>query len=723
MAQCSNPDSSSYIMGSNRMIQNQMLLSSDIETIFRRLDDIETEHQTMIKNQEYIIKTLNQVVKTLAEKKTHVKKPPAQRPQNAKSRKSSSSDVSKLLHLPQALQKNISKFTENIVFNPTNIPDELIESECLSEDECSVIASKSNLKDQIRMLIRKIKTRGPQKIEKFLEIIGKEHPDIKQEVNKSLENIISESTNKPVCVICVMRSIVDLKDVGDDLWKAEIISDDIYEDIVECENTHSSRPILWDNIINSINNYKQPDKALEILVSALESKYQHIVEYLRETPERPSLNCSCCRRRRVRSRPGCSEFGSQTDLSTTSEVPKTVLPKTIYMSGEHHSDDRHSITSSQDLLSSSFRGVSYEALDRYDSIGSGSDISRVFSPRLEIQNSTVSSTTSDVVNNNTVDRSRHSSGKFIPQDISQSGVNVDELNRSLPFISEPQNYVTSESKGGDEQRPELKHSISMHSTVTMVANRSTASGEVTQSTSSTDENQNQQSSQSTDGVFSPDVNIPNILANLQHEKSNTVNKETTKESKDEEPLYVRQKAYRRRRHKSSNDTGEEEDQIENQASSYLDRARQRRYQRKRFTRQKSLPYGDITLITTPRPQSDQAAANIGTRPQESRKSKQSMKRELRRQRSQGKINTNMDSESFELYDVEDKGLKKPFNPLWGKDFLQPKLSPKWDHNQAKRYWQMSQLYASSEKVENVKSDTDLRTEELSDTMAYSDFTI
>lgn len=599
------------------------------------------------------------------------------------------------------------------MFNPTNIPDELIACECLSEDECSAIASKPSYKDQIRMLIRKIKARGPQKIEKFLEIVGKDHPYLQQEVNKSLEGIVSESKSNPICVICVMRAAVDLKDVGDNLWEAEIISDDIYGDIMECESIHISKPILWDNIIYSIDNFEDPEHALDTLISALESKYKYIVEYLRETPQRPSLNCSCCRKRRIRARPLWSDCGSQTDLSTTSEVPKTKLPKTIYMQEGGISDEVQSITSSQDLLSGSFRGLSYDALERYDSIGNNSD--KVFSQSLEIQNPTVTSTINDVLENNDENRSRHLSGHFIPQEPS---IDTGECNRSIPFFSEPsQNFFGEHAERPSQifderpERPGFHHSLSVQSNVTVAGNRFTTSDEATLSSSSYDRNQFQRSSQSSDGLVSPGVAREPV--DFPKNRGDESNNESAKESDDEEPLYVRQKGYRRRRLRSSTDTVDMEDQVDNQRSSHIDRARQRRVQRKRFARQKSLPQGDGNLITNLRSQQDKANDVYS----ESSTSKQSVKHELRRQQSTGKIGTH-GSKSTDT----DEDSQELLSPVQNKDVLQPQSPSKRDHNQAKHYLQTSQHYNSFARDKSFKSDTDLRTENLSDALAYSDFT-
>lgn len=619
----------------------------------------------------------------------------------------STSDVSKLLHLPQALQRNIHKFTENILFNSTDIPDELIASECLSEDECSTISLKSSNKDQTRLLIRKIKTRGPQVIEKFLEIVGKHHPSLPVDVKNSLDVILNEHMHKPVCVICVMQSTVDLKDVGDSLWGANIISDDIYDLISDCEGIHRSRQIIWDSIINSINHYEDPSKALDVLHSALETKYKHIVDYLRENPDKPELSCSCCRRR-ARSRPVASDFGSQTDVSTTSEIATRRIPKTIYR--DYRYDDSHSITSSQDQFSSSNRGMSFELLDRFDSIGSESD--KVFSQNDEVQIPIVSSTTmnADCEDDDHKECSRHSSGKFVPQENLQGVADMDDYDRnsSIPCTQ------SAESDSG--QKHVLMHSISTYSNATVCAATSTGSG-VTDGTHSTEDNPNKGSTESTDAGLTPE-----IRASIQFPQDVGIEsaKETDIDGQLSKDIYTRQRAYRRRRLKSSINSDDEED-IQS-SSKYIENSRLRRYQRKRFARQRSVPHGEITLITPPRYGPDTTPSNVGVRKQESRKSKQSKKRELRRLRSQGKYENATDCTTPVMSETEEKGLKKPFNPLWGKNFVQPKLLPKWDHNQARRYRQMAQLHAFSVSGARVMSDTDIKTDEFSDTLEFSDFT-
>ena len=97
--------------------------------------------------------------------------------------------MSRLLHLPAALKDNIVELVENLTIYNTNLADQLIEKECLSEDECSHIKSLPTEKDQVRLLVRKIKARGPETIQTFLDVIHPDKPDLVHKVQESLQKI------------------------------------------------------------------------------------------------------------------------------------------------------------------------------------------------------------------------------------------------------------------------------------------------------------------------------------------------------------------------------------------------------------------------------------------------------------------------------------------------------------------------------------------------------
>ncbi|XP_060606289.1 uncharacterized protein LOC132758613 [Ruditapes philippinarum] len=296
-------------------------MSEEAVFISQRLDFLESQVQSLVQGQQYIIRKLNQLIKAGG---SQTDKQPPKIIRKEKGSKPSTKDVSKLLNLAEALQRNIVRFTDDLTFKQTSIPDQLVATGCLSEDESATISSFPSDKDKARSLIRKIRSRGPQVIETFLDIVGEDHHHLKEEVYKTLDIIVNEGKQKPKCIICIMQLTVDLKDIGDFLFQEKLISDNTHGDIYETESFHKNKSQVWNEILNSINNYDSPYTAIEILKKALHKNYSHIVEYLNESPERSFLSCSCCKRLRIRQRQNRSDstaFSSLTDESTTSERP------------------------------------------------------------------------------------------------------------------------------------------------------------------------------------------------------------------------------------------------------------------------------------------------------------------------------------------------------------------------------------------------------------------
>lgn len=347
----------------------------------------------------------------------------------------SANDVSKLLHLPEALQRNILTFTDSLLFNSTDIPDELISTDCLSEDECNTLLNKSSKKDQIRVLVRKIKARGPQIIEKFLKIVGKDHPQVVTEVNNSLDVIVQDNKFKPVCIMCVMQSTVDLRDIGDCLWAEKIISDDVYGDIYENDCFFRNKRFIWGKIIMSLNEYDNTEKAKDILVNALRAKYNYIVEYLNENPDRQSLSCSCCIRRRTRMRPLASDFGSQTDLSMTSAIPHTVYD-------DLSPEDMWSETSDE-LPHSNSNLHSFDLLEAFESIESPRPLNGGSHDTVE-------------KDENKRQLTQHAEQQTGTQD---KNIHAEKMNIRLPIDRQ-----TTESATSFQEKPQLAHSVSTLST-------------------------------------------------------------------------------------------------------------------------------------------------------------------------------------------------------------------------------------------------------------------
>lgn len=267
-----------------------------------------------------------------------------------------------------------------------------------------------------------MKARPPEVIVKFLDIVGKNHPELPKCVYDSAETIEKENIQRPKCVICVIEASVDLKDIGDYLWESGIISDAIYDDICECEHFHTYRQLLWRNVLNTINNSEYLTEAKGILVKSLTSKYDHLIGLLEEIPEKQPLTCYCRIKRRVRQRPEHLDFGSQTDLSTTSDID--LVPRFLR---ENFSSDESS---------SSLYGpqsmISYENLDQFNNINNDLDTSsgkiscEMSSGKTscEIQSPFIS-TSASLSSGTNQTRNRHSSGKFVSQKSTEEIFHMD----------------------------------------------------------------------------------------------------------------------------------------------------------------------------------------------------------------------------------------------------------------------------------------------------------
>lgn len=582
-------------------------------------------------------------------------------------------DVSKLLHLPQALQKNINKFVDQLLVRSTSIPDDLIAEDCLSENECEVIRDKPSPKDQARMLIRKIQNRGPLVITKFLEIVGKNHPELQQEVNSTLEKLVNEHKNKPMCVICVMKQTVDLKDIGDSLWSENIISNDVHGDIYDNPSVHNSRQIYWDHITNSVNSFEDPGVAFDILKRALEAKYKHIVEYLNQTSDKPPLSCFCCKPRRIRQRDRVlSDSGSQTEYSTTSSrIPR--LPTVVY-----DFDDSSSVNSqkSSNLPSET---LSLDVLEKFDSIDSN-----------PLQDPHISSTNNVDVN----DKKRHRSGNFVPTPNYKE--NNDDRHPSIPL-----GELFDSLQITDPDKPNINRSISYQSFSTVRPYQSTSSGYISSSDSS---KQPDKPLSDLSLTPSPQFTMPGPFTPQVHNEDKSAI-ETAADDNDD----FRKSPWL----KVSAEAGGLLPESHSASQSEPKHVSRLRAQRK---------HSKLFLKTKPRPINNSSTTNIGVRRQNSRKSKSSDKRARRRQK---KMDSDAGMIDRNVRDTED-GLKKPFNPLWrkgdlyNKTYLQPKLVPRWDYLQARRHNRIAQLTSVGNR--EVDNDSDFLTEDSETLTTFSNRT-
>ena len=392
------------------------------------------------------------------------------------------STMSHSIHMEEALQENIVKFVEELSFGNTLIPDRLIETECLSDDECATLQSKQG-KDQVRCLFYKLMGRGPEKITTFLQILDEHgYEYLTKYVNESADRINRECKGSKIeCLVCYIKKTVDLRDISDYLISKKMIKREIYGAILESSTLHANRDFLWSNILDGANMTESIDVAKH-LIEALKGKYDYLTKHISDNQ---CLQCLChVRRRRRRHRQYISETGSQSDFSTTSDWSKVSQIEQNLVQSEV---DSRSLSSSTDHEMPSFAN-----LDLYLS-------KRQVAP--------CDSTTQDLAEHSVYFDciSRNPSEEFDLGDETDLA-SYCKCQQSVPYVE-----VID-----DKRRPNLEQSISVSSTVTICPRTPTTERDIFQdlneeSTTDLDHSDIPQSSTNMD----PDVNSGQEILNSQ----------------------------------------------------------------------------------------------------------------------------------------------------------------------------------------------------------------
>lgn len=214
--------------------------------------------------------------------------------------------MSDYFNLATALQENILLFLADLSVRESLLLDQLVQKDCITEDELENIRSFGNRHDEIRTLIRTIKKRDTKTIFRFLEIVGEESPHLRNKVHEKFNDRQNQKINEKqqLCPTCLMTKIVDLKDIADVLWKENLLSDHLYDIVIE--DADKLREILWNTILHCINKKNNSEQNIQVLIKALETKYGHIANLLQGLKSNEEnlaqLQCNCYRSARKRKR-------------------------------------------------------------------------------------------------------------------------------------------------------------------------------------------------------------------------------------------------------------------------------------------------------------------------------------------------------------------------------------------------------------------------------------
>lgn len=245
-------------------------------------------------------------------------------------------DVNETLHR-DCLTEKLEDMVKDMDLNNTSLMDELLDNECLTQDEASNISHISTRKDQIRKLIVLFAKRGRGNFVKFLEVIGRKHqyPHIAQELQRIYDLKASEGRSSE-CLLCVIKRDVDIRDVVDHLCRHQIIDIEFLDLVVSGQSGNQNS--LWEIVFSNIDKSSDRKRNIQHLQEALSIKYDGLASKLGySTPSHlgnhvcsmPIMNTSI-RKLECFAASGRSVGSIESsigDISTTSEVPRKGLPE------------------------------------------------------------------------------------------------------------------------------------------------------------------------------------------------------------------------------------------------------------------------------------------------------------------------------------------------------------------------------------------------------------
>ncbi|KAL3877100.1 hypothetical protein ACJMK2_034855 [Sinanodonta woodiana] len=565
-------------------------------------------------------------------------------------------------YLPEVLRENISKFVNNLYINDMSLADELLENGCLTEDEYSILETKPSPNDKVRYLIRTMKRRAPKKIAKFVEILGKDYPYLKDAVELSCIQKAKEKKVKGMCLYCKIKNSVDLRDIMDDLWRHNIIDDDLYDNIIDCNPLFINQSSFWERIFIHLNTSSVRVVAKGILIKSLESKYEHISKEMKGYEEE-TLICQCrtLNKQFLRLRPLRSDSisGSISDLSTTTDDPRVPRFERLESSSEPSSD--------ADDLSQSGNPTRFWDVPRNQSKSKADsdNLSREFAEYGH--------------KSNKQDKDESNSSNNIIKDINQTNETVtfriknEKLSRETKETKSAMVQVdmtdirSDDSTASTSERPPMVKSISV---ITVIAN-----------TDSSDDNKPLH--ETLNLSYQTEENVINMAENSNQELRlyPTINR-NTKRKKSGWHRTATHAILESRSHDYKASPEPEEDLFENESL------------RHQLFQQRSVIHHADLKKTEPRPVKG-AGMKLRVRDQMSRRNKSSRKRDSRR----SKI---LKSTDF-LVPNQHRRSKIPYNTSWTK-VPQEKDTTKWDYYQGRRWRKILEKTRYSNNAEDIHAD-------------------
>ena len=248
--------------------------------------------------------------------------------------------------MAQALQANVGPLVDQLEFNSSYLPEQMIGAGCITEDECRMIRDDLSRKDQVRHLLCRAKGRDMHDMTTFLKLIEKYVPDVVKKINEVFEMNKRKGVRCTKCALCQCKESIDIKEIIDEVWSIGAIPDGFYSEVVASKKPRGSQDYFWKLFFEVCNDHGLYDREriYHKLFSALlqRGNFGFIVNPLTSMFERDKiLVCKCQCGIKVKSLDTVSidSWSSWTPRSLTSDDDQHSTTTLVNISGEYDWSD------------------------------------------------------------------------------------------------------------------------------------------------------------------------------------------------------------------------------------------------------------------------------------------------------------------------------------------------------------------------------------------------
>ena len=183
-------------------------------------------------------------------------------------------------------------------------------------------------KQKFEKLLVDIKSADYHSIEKCLQLIAEYSNETVQLIWKLFKQYSQANLDKCICGYCKIRKHVDIRDCSRYFWRQNIISDQLFENIILSNSDQASCDLLWNDLENEMNQHAISKHIKEALNATLETYFNTYADLSTEIEEwlcdpKTKFKCSCQELHLQLLKPADNETDSDTFTTDFNETETT----------------------------------------------------------------------------------------------------------------------------------------------------------------------------------------------------------------------------------------------------------------------------------------------------------------------------------------------------------------------------------------------------------------